>query len=191
MILDTGAGPKVLRRTELADEVDKYIRHGMVPNKSNAHSKLLHMIAAVKLSIMLEIFLVHSDFTVCQILEAPVLFGADYYDRSIEAARPRKNFEELNDGSAVLIVRRTMKRPPVSALLPGKQQYDSNQERLTKALRAAETTSVPRTIRKRSSSSQSAEARPRYRLRLSSLSSLLYYVATEYFSWNLTSHSRI
>ena len=58
-------------------------------------------------------------------LALDVIISCDFCDEHIEAIRPRKCIVELEDGTAVPIVRRPDKRPAGSIPLPDEQVYIS------------------------------------------------------------------
>lgn len=126
-ILDTGAGPNFVRQAELLDELDRYIRHGPLPEIFDANNKPLPMVVSVKLPVKVGTFLDIVGFIVSQTLAGPVILVADFCDRFVEDIRPSKKLLELVDGSTAPIVRRPMKRAPFLPPLPSEQRYDRTQ----------------------------------------------------------------
>ena len=56
-------------------------------------------------------------FIACERLAAPLILGCDFMDRFVEAIYPKKKNVEMNDGTTVPITRKTLRRPPVAALV--------------------------------------------------------------------------
>lgn len=141
-ILDTGAGPKFVRRNELLYEVGWYIWHDLLPDICYANNKPLHLVRTVKVPLKLGNLRVYIDFIVCLSLAAPATLDADFWNRFEEAIRPRKKPIELDDGSNMPIVRRPLKRLSASKPLPCEQEYDRTQGRTTTAVKAKENISI-------------------------------------------------
>lgn len=67
------------------------------------------MVGKGKVSVKLEVFLIHSEFIPCPSLATPVFLGADFCNRFVKAIRPRKKLIGRDDGSTVPIVTHPMK----------------------------------------------------------------------------------
>lgn len=104
-ILDTVAGSDFVRRAELPDEVDRYIRQSSLSGISHVNNKSLPMAKSVELRVKLGICLGNVEIIFCQSLAAPIILYADFCDSFVETIRPSKKLVELVDGSVMLIVR--------------------------------------------------------------------------------------
>lgn len=62
-ILDTGAGLNFVRRTELPVEVERYIRHGPLPDICDASNKPATVVGTVNLPVKLGTFIVHVELS--------------------------------------------------------------------------------------------------------------------------------
>lgn len=122
-VLDTGAGPNFIRKSELLPGYETHVRYGPLPHISDANSNPIKMTGYIDQVARLGTRLVKVTFIVCESLAAPVILGCDFCDRFVEAIHPRKREVELDDGTKVPIVRRPMKRPPSAAPLPADQEY--------------------------------------------------------------------
>ena len=142
-VVDTGAGPNFIRREELPPGIEKDIRYGPLPDICDANDRPLRMIGTIRLVVRLGRLVSLADFIICQQLAAPMILGADYCDRFVEAIRPRKKLIELDDGSTVPIVRRPLKRHPKLTPLPEGLDYDRTSGRVSPKVRAAETIIIP------------------------------------------------
>lgn len=72
-MLDTGSSSIVVRRTELREDADKYIRYGPLWDIRDANNKPLPIIDTFKLLVQLRAFFVLVGFIVYQSLGTPCL----------------------------------------------------------------------------------------------------------------------
>ena len=142
-ILDTGAGPNFIRRSELPKGSEAFMASGPLPNICDANNNPLRTIGMTKLPVRLGRLLVRVEFIVCDTLAAPVILGADYCDKFVEAIRPRQKLVELEDGSSVPITRRPMKRVGSVKSLPFHPEDSKSEGRLSPKVKAATTTVIP------------------------------------------------
>ena len=142
-VVDTGAGPNFIRFSELPPGISNEIRHGPLPDICDMNNRSLGMICIVKLPVRLGRFLSVADFIVCPKLAAPLILGADYCNRFIEAIRPHAKLIEPDDGSTVPIVRHPPRRHPQLAPLPGNMQYDRSGGRVSPKVKAEESIMIP------------------------------------------------
>ena len=136
--LDTGAGPNVIRLSELPTAAKAKIKHGPLPRVTDANRNPLRMMGTITLVVRLGRHLAKVEFVVAERLAVPLILGADYCDRFVEAIRPRKRLVELDDGTEIPIVRRPSKRHEASPPLPTEQEFIPRDGRVSPKLRAAE-----------------------------------------------------
>ena len=122
-ILDSGAGPNFIRKSELPPGFEDRIKFGPLPSVNDANSNPVKMVGLIDLVVRLGNRLVKVEFIVCERLAAAVILGCDFMDRFVEAIYPRRKTIEMDDGTTVPIVRRPLKRPPQSPPLPTAQEY--------------------------------------------------------------------
>lgn len=77
-VLNIGAGSSSVQQTTFSQEVEKYMKHGPLPNICDANNRPLPMIGKIKLPVKLGTFLVHDDFAVCESLAASDILGANF-----------------------------------------------------------------------------------------------------------------
>ena len=142
-VLDSGAGPNCIRKSELPPGFDAHIRHGPLPNIGDANNNPLYTIGTLALVVRLGRRIVKVEFIVCERLAAPVILGCDFCDRFVEAIRPRKKLVEMDDGTEVPIVRRPLRRTPKSPPLPPSQEYHFTGGRSSTKVKTAETFKLP------------------------------------------------
>ena len=122
-VMDTGAGPNFIRKSELPDGKIREIRKTPLPEVTDANRNPIRMIGTIDLIVQLGNCMMRTEFIVCERLADPVILGCDFCDRFIEAIYPRKRLVELDDGSTVPIVRRPLKRDSTAPPLPAAQEY--------------------------------------------------------------------
>ncbi len=74
VVLGTGAGPNLIRATELPAEVRRNATAGPLPDIRDANGRPLRMSGTLRLSVQLGNRLVLIDNTVCNQLAAPAIF---------------------------------------------------------------------------------------------------------------------
>ena len=136
--LDTGAGPNFIRKDELPATALSQIRHTELPRVTDANRNPIRMRGAISLTARLGKYLCKVDFLVAERLAVPVLLGADFCDRFVEAIHPRKRVVELADGSEVPIIRRPPKRLPGAPPLPASQDFVPAKGRVSPQAKSAE-----------------------------------------------------
>ena len=141
-ILDTGAGPNVIRKSELPTELLNHLEFGPVPNVADANRNPIRILGIIRLLVRLGSHLSKVPFLVAEKLAAPVILGADFCDRYVEAIRPRKRVVELDDGSTVPIVRRPAKRPSNGPPLPSQQEYEPLKGKVSPKVKSAESMTI-------------------------------------------------
>ena len=142
-VLDTGAGPNFIRKDELPQGFEEYLRYGPLSNIGDANNKPLSMLGIIDLLVRLGTYLVKVDFIVCDRLAAPVILGCEYCDRFVEAIRPRKKLVELEDGSTIPITRRSLTRPPRAPPLLPSQEFVKSPGRTSPKVKVAKAIELP------------------------------------------------
>lgn len=105
-VLDTGAGPNLIRKSELPPGTEDRIAMGPSLDIRDANNRPLRTIGLIKLPVRLGRFLALMEFIVCERLAVPLILGASYFDKFVEAIYLRKRKVELADHSEIPIVRR-------------------------------------------------------------------------------------
>ena len=77
------------------------------------------------------------ELVVCERLAAPVILGADFCEKQVEAVYSRRKQVELEDGILIPTVRCTLKRCPAAAPKPPELEYDRSSQRSSRKLRVA------------------------------------------------------
>ena len=142
-VLDSGAGPNCIRKSELLPVFDAHIRHGPLPNIGDANNNPLSMIGTLALVVRLGRRIVKVYFIVCERLVAPVILGCDFCGRFVEAIRPRMKLVEMDEGTEVPIVRRPLRRTPNSPPLPPSQEYTFTGGRSSTKVKTVEKIKLP------------------------------------------------
>ena len=81
----------------------------------DANERQVEVDGVIELSVTIGGQVESVRFIVVPRLAVDVIIGCDFFDKHIEAIRPRKCIVKLGDGTAVQIVRRSDKRPAVRA----------------------------------------------------------------------------
>lgn len=141
-VLDTGAGPNFIRRSELPAGSDPLIRPAANTSLCDANGRPLDIIGTVSLSAMLGSRVTKVNFYVCKRLAAAMILGCDFNDRYVEAILPKRKVIELDDGSTVPIVRKPPTRPPCAPPLPHAQKYTPEQGRASTKVKVAKLVTI-------------------------------------------------
>lgn len=142
-VLDTGAGPNFIRKSELPSRFERQVRTGPLPDICDANGKPLSMLGAATLPVRLGNRLVKVEFIVCNKLAAPAILGCDFCDRFVEAILPRRKLVELDDGTTVPITRRVLKRPQTAPELPRTRNTIVLGGRVSPKVKVAVATEIP------------------------------------------------
>jgi len=123
-VLDTGAGPSFIKRNVLPHGINHLLRKSTSETKIvDANERQVEVDGVIELSVIIGGRVESVQFNVVPRLAVDVIIGCDFCDKHIEAIRPRKCIVELDDGTAVPIVRRPDKRPAGAIPLPDEQVY--------------------------------------------------------------------
>ena len=94
-VLDTGAGPNLVRKSELPPGMETLISFGPTQDIGDANNRPLRTLGTIRMPVRLGRFVAAADFNVCEKLGLLLILGADYCDRFIEAIYPRRKKVEL------------------------------------------------------------------------------------------------
>ena len=109
----------------------------------NANNRSLRTAGTIKMPVRLGRFVATAEFIVCEKLAVPLILGADYCDRFLEAIYPRKKTVELADFSGVPIVRRSSARTGKQRLVPEEDQKGEGKgERISPRVKVARATTI-------------------------------------------------
>ena len=122
-VFDTGAGPNLVRKSELPVRMESLVSFGRTQDIGDANNRPLRTLGTIKMPVRHGSFVSAGKFIVCEKLVVPLILGADYCDRFMQAIYPRKKTVELADFSEV---------PIVSWFSPRKGRKISSQERTRK-----------------------------------------------------------
>ena len=125
-VLDTGPGPNHVRKSELPAGMESLVSFGPTKDIGDANNGPLRTLGTTKMPVRLGRFVAAAEFIVCEKLAVPLILGADYCDRFVEAIYPRMKTVELADFSEVPTARRFSPRKRTKRLVPG---VDENDER--------------------------------------------------------------
>ena len=142
IVLDTGAGMNFIRRSEIPDGLHQHVYQGPVPEIRDANNRIINTSGILRLVVRINGSTSVVEFVVCDRLAAPVILGAAFCDKFVEAIYPRRKEVELVDGTVTAIVRRPLKRLPAAEQIPEGGLDDRPDIRKTSKLRVAKATLV-------------------------------------------------
>ena len=96
-VSDTGAGPNLIRKYELPAGLETLVSSRPTQDIGHASNRRLRTVGTIRMPVRLGRFVVTAEFIVCEKLVVPLILGADYCDRFVEAIYPRKKTVELAD----------------------------------------------------------------------------------------------
>ncbi|GAB0498675.1 hypothetical protein MMPV_010022 [Pyropia vietnamensis] len=101
-VLDTGAGPNLLRKDTLPDSWLTHVRDIRGPTIKDANGRIIRTTQAVTLTADIGNLTTEVDFLVCETLSVPCILGCSFINKHVEAIRPSKRVIDLHDadGSA-------------------------------------------------------------------------------------------
>ena len=123
-VLDTGAGPNLIRKSELPAGLETLVSFGPTQDIGDANNRPLRTVSTIRMPVRLGRFVATAEFIVCEKLAVPLILGADYCDRFVEAIYPRKKTVELADFSEAPMIRRFSARKGKKALVPGEDETE-------------------------------------------------------------------
>ena len=126
-ILDTGAGPNLVKR-EAIPEGAEVLSAEHLPIRG-ANGKPIDVAGCVYLTVTVGTQVAKREFLVCERLATDLILGCDYCDRHVEEILPRKRLIKLDDGTTVPIVRKASARPPNAPRLPPELVLSKNPSR--------------------------------------------------------------
>lgn len=80
---------------------------GIDPNISDENGHLLEISGTISLFLRFGSYVIKTDFYVCEQLETIFILGDEVFELCVECLRPREKTVELEDGTVILIVRKT------------------------------------------------------------------------------------
>ena len=141
-VLDTGAGPNLIRKSELPQGLETLVSFGPTQDIGDANNRPLRTVGTIRMPVRLGLFVATAEFVVCEKLAVPLILGADYCDRFVEAIYPRKKTVELADFSEVPIIRWFSARKMRKALVPGEDETEGKGERISPRVKVARPTTI-------------------------------------------------
>ena len=141
-VLDTGAGPNLVRKSELPAGMETLVSFGLTQDIGDENNRLLRTVGTIKMPVRLGCFVTMAEFIVCEKLAVPLILGAHYCDRFVEAIYPRKKTAELADFSEVPIVRQFSARKGKNNRVPGQDENDEKGERFSPKVKVARATTI-------------------------------------------------
>ena len=141
-VSDTGAGPNLIRKSELPAGLETLVSFGPTQDIGGAKNRPLHTIGTIRIPMRLGRFVATAQFIVCEKLAVPLILGADYCDRFVEAIYPRKKIVELADFSEVPILRRSLSRKGKKNFVPGEDETEGEGERFSLTVKVAKATTI-------------------------------------------------
>ena len=142
IVLDTGAGLNFIRRSEIPDGLVQYVTQGPLPEIRDANNRLITTLGILRLVVQINGSTNVVEFVVCDRLAAPVILGAAFCDRFVEAIYPRRKEVELVDGTVTAIVRRPLKRLPAAQQIPTGGLDELRDRKQIPKLRVARVTTI-------------------------------------------------
>ena len=142
-VLDTGAGSNLIRKSELPAGLETFVSFGPTQDIGDANKRPLRTVGTINMPVGLERFMATAELFVCEKLAVPLIIGAYYYDRCVEAIYPRKKTVEFAGFSKVPIVRRFSSRKRNRNIAPGEDENDERKgERISPKLKVARATTI-------------------------------------------------
>ena len=141
-VLDTGASPIPIRKSELPAGLETLVSFGPTQDIGDANNWPLCTVGTIKMPARPRRFVAIAEYIVCEKPVVPVIPRADYCDRFVESIRPRKNMVELADFSEVPIVRRFSSRKGTEKLVPGEVERNKKRERISHKVKVARATVI-------------------------------------------------
>ena len=142
-VLDTGAGPNVIWKSELPAGLETLMSFGPTQDIGDANNRPLRTVGTIRMPVRLGRFVATAEFIVCEKLTVPLILGADYCDRFVEVIYPRKKTVELADFSEVRITRRFSARKGKQRLVRGgEEETEEKGERIYPRVKAARATTI-------------------------------------------------
>jgi hypothetical protein len=137
-ILDTGAGPNLVRAEILPEDWEKYRLAGEpLLNIVGAGGRRLRQLGVVLLHVELGGLRIRTRFIVVAGLAAECILGCQIIDRYVTNILPAEKKVQLSDGSAIYILQDS------EPLLPRKQQVLAPQKTYSTKVRVAKWTTIP------------------------------------------------
>ena len=139
-ILDTGAGPNLIRATVLPEDWERYRVFGAPTlNIVGAGGRRLRQSGTVTLHVEIGGIKLRARFLVMETLAAECILGCQFINRHVSAILPKEKHVRLSDGSLIPILRDS------DPLTPPSSQGKSPAEPLVSTkVRIAKFTTVPR-----------------------------------------------
>lgn len=94
-ILDTGAGPNFIRKSELPTGLETQLSTKPLPNICDANKNPLQMLGVIKLRVHLGHTQVTLKFIVCKTLAPSTIIGAGFCERSVNSIQLTQKLVEL------------------------------------------------------------------------------------------------
>ena len=141
-VLDTGAGPNLIRKSKLLAGLETLVSFRPTQDIGDANNRPLRTVGTIRKPVRLGRFVATAEFIVCEKLAVPLILGADYCDRFVEAIYPGKKTVELADFSEVLIVRRSSSRKGKKTHVPGEDETEGKGERISPRVKVARATTI-------------------------------------------------
>lgn len=129
-VLDIGAGPDLVRKSELPPGMEALISFGPTQEIADASNRTLRTLEAIKMPGRLGRFVAVADFIVCEKLAVLLIPGAEYCNRFIESIYPGRKKVELANFSKVLISRCFSLEKRDKNLVPREDEKEARGERI-------------------------------------------------------------
>lgn len=85
------------------------IKTVQVPNCNYSNGQPVNIVGTVSLNVRFGSYVVRCDFFLCEHFTTTYVLGGDFFDRFVNAIKPRKKIVELDNGTEVPIVRKRTK----------------------------------------------------------------------------------
>ena len=121
-VLDTSAGPNLVRKSELPATMETLVSFGPTQDIGDANNRPLRTLGSFKMPMRLGKFMAAAEFIVCEKRAVLLILGADYCDRFVEAISLRRKTVEMADFSEVPILKRISPRKGKKNLVPGEDE---------------------------------------------------------------------
>lgn len=144
-VLDTGAGPNLIRPDFLVVSFLQHFWFGPLPNICDSNSRPLKMLGTVWLPVRLNHHFTLYEFIVCKTFAASAVLDTDFCSRFVKVIFPTKRVIELNNKTIVLIVGCPLKLVSrgLQALFPASLEDTAPASSLTSVIKSSEALTVP------------------------------------------------
>lgn len=137
VLLETRAGSSFIRKDVIPAKVWNKIKPSRNVNVRDANNRKLHTNGTIKLFFEVENKVALVTVNIVEHL-ATILLGCEYFDPHVEAIKPRQRIVELEEGTAVPIIRNAGGRIRNVITLPEVRKFPKGAKRASTGIRVSQ-----------------------------------------------------